>query len=343
MTVAINPRELGPDGRPLAMGGWRGILYALAQGKDNWSPALVGGVLVRGWLALPGLPAVLRLLLNPIYRKHLKQDPRFLLKFTTHDFLARCFTPVERARCFAHHYNRMSKQLPADLLQKILAGEVALLELIEGGQRFLVSLGLSKPHDKEGEFSLSLMVADEPIYVLSFDLVPGDLVGSKASDVLLVTRVQGVRGSYKQIAQVTKALHDVAPAALLLSVLQGMGRAIGLQALGSIQGKHQTAYNPEYASSFLASYDSLFTDLGAELNNEGFYLLPIPMPEKPMTQIKQGHKLRTRAKREFKRQITEAVQELFVAMRCGRSVDNPVRIAGLSAELVRVASEAFGD
>jgi hypothetical protein len=55
-------------------------------------------------------------------------------------------------------------------------------------------------------------------------------------------------------------------------------------------------------------------ELGAVQNGKGLFVSPIPLPLKPLAQVKAGHKLRTRKKRAFKQeiaaQVSRTLQEL---------------------------------
>jgi hypothetical protein len=69
----------------------------------------------------------------------------------------------------------------------------------------------------------------------------------------------------------------------------------------------QCTYTPELSVIYKNAYDEFFSGLGIELNEAGFFVSPIPYQEKPLESIKPGHKLRTKEKRAFKRQIAEEV------------------------------------
>lgn len=290
-------------------------LGALAVQKKTWSSFTMLGVLWR-MATNPGRHReVLGLRWNPIYSEHLKNDPRFLFKYLTHDYMARSLGVRARAACFVHHYQRLCAELQDGMLRRVLAGEVPLLELPDEGCWLSITMGLSKPWDKEGELSLNLRVNGELAYVLSFSIVPGWVVGASEPEVMLIGRMQGERGSKALIARASKAMCDVAPVAALLAALEGVGEALGISAVASVRGEDQTSYRELFRANFLAAYDNFFAALGVPLQEEGFYLTPIPVPEKPMTAIKRGHKTRTKAKRELKRKIAAEVCLMLHAYR----------------------------
>ncbi len=288
-----------------------GPLSILARQRKTWSPVKLAGVLWRAVTNISRHRKVLKLLKLPAYAEFAHTDPRFAFKYLTHDYLSRGLTVAERAACFVHHYKRLHAELPEGFIRQVLVRDITLVELREESHLFSITLGQSRPHDKEGELSLNLLVDGEIVFVLSFTIVPGRIVKSEAADVLLITRLQGVKGYYRQIAFATKVLHDVAPGALLVAALQGAGEALGIGTMASISGADQTSYCADYDASFKTAYDDFFAELGVTKNDANVFVTPIPMQEKPLALVKQGHKLRTREKREFKRQIAVEVTRLL--------------------------------
>ena len=334
MTVQVDYPITGAGERANRLGALLGPLWVLALQKKTWAPLNLAGVLGRALLNVRRHHRVLSLRRNPIYSEHCKNDPRFLFKYLTHDYLSRSMNVAARCSCFVHHYRRLYAEFPDRVLRRILAGEMPLLEIGQGDSRFAVTMGLSKPWDKEGELSLNLLVEGTLVYVLSFSIVPGREVGVDEPDVLLLARLQGERGAYKLIAKATREMHDVAPAALLLAALQGVGEALGIRTMASVRGIDQTSYRVEFDHNFRSAYDEFFGELGVPLNEAGYFVSPIPVPEKPLAQIKQGHKLRTRQKREFKRMIALDVCAVLHACRRARVLTFPLSAPALAGGIV---------
>ena len=108
-----------------------------------------------------------------------------------------------------------------------------------------------------------------------------------------------------------KVLADVAPNALLLSALQGIGTALGIEEMASVSSTLQSVYREEIANRLQRAYEDFFGELGIEKNEKGFLVTSLPIPEKPMTEIKSGHKLRTKEKRALKLEIKATSLDLF--------------------------------
>jgi uncharacterized protein VirK/YbjX len=119
----------------------------------------------------------------PPFVDAVQNNPKFGLKYLTEQYLIKDLTIAERAACFRHHYSRLYSAVPDRLLRQILHWSVDLHEFTEGGNRFRVAMGTSRPCDKEGEMSLVLLVNGEIIYTLSFTLVPGWVVKSTRAEV----------------------------------------------------------------------------------------------------------------------------------------------------------------
>jgi hypothetical protein len=202
--------------------------------------------------------------------------------------------------------------MSASLLRRTLHEHVTVFESLTGGARYEITLCYSRDIEKEGELSLNLHVDGAIVFVLSFNIVPGWVVKSQAAEVLLITRLQGTRGYYSQIRLATKVLHDVGPAALLLAALQGLTQAFGIGEMTGVCATRQSSYSEEFSSHYRSAYDDFFAELGAVRNSAGFFVSPIPMPEKPVAEVKQGHKLRTREKRAFKQQVAADVCRLLL-------------------------------
>jgi uncharacterized protein VirK/YbjX len=263
---------------------------------------------------IPTQIRVLRVLSRPGFRRLIEINPRFPLKYSGLHYLARGLTVGQQAECFIHHYRRVAEVLPEDVLTRVLLEDVLMDEIHEGEDCFTVRMGLSRPWDDEGEFSLNFEVNGQLVFVLSFTIIPGWVVRSEAQEVVLVSRLQGVKGSYDEIQRATKTMGDVAPPAFLFAALCGVAEAFGIHAMAGITA----AMKPEFhfyegeAAHIQQAYDGFFTELGATKGPAEFYLGPMPPQEKPMASIKQGHKIRTRKKRAFKREITRRIYLFFV-------------------------------
>ena len=105
---------------------------------------------------------------------------------------------------------------------------------------------------------------------------------------------------------------DVAPGALLLAALQGFGKALGIEEFASVSSTtHRYSVEEQFAPHVESNYDGFFEALGVPRTPYGYFSSPIPMEDKPLAQIKKGHKIRTKEKRAFKEDVQNAVAGFF--------------------------------
>ena len=290
---------------------------------DAWSPSRVARVALRVIGNLSCQFEILQFVRNSVLVEVLPVNPRFAIKYAADDYLARDLSVTDRKACFLHHYKRLLGALPESILRRILHRSVPIFELHEeDGNVFRVMAHLSRPWDKEGELSLELELNGVGIYVISFSVVPGSIVKSRAPEVILISRLQGMRGKYNMIQRATKTMSDVAPSSFLLSALQGFAEAFDITEIVGVSAVRQAAYTEESGEIFRKSYDDFFISIGAVLGPENLFTCPVPIPEKPLQEVKRGHKLRTKEKRAFKRDVADTVRRFFQVnsrMRGGRS------------------------
>jgi uncharacterized protein VirK/YbjX len=254
---------------------------------------------------------IFRILALPTFKSLVRLEPIFPFKYLTRGYLAHGLSSRERAASFAHHYRRLNAIFPTSILQRILYKDLTLLERQTDEHFFSVRFGLARKEVREGELSLSLVVDGVTVYILQFTITPGWVVRSSAPEVLLISRLQGMKGCYRQVQLATKAFLDVAPPALLLASLHGVAQTCAIDEMAGIAATSQFSYLDECADSFRAAYDNFWLELGAKKITASFFASPIPPQEKSLAAVTNGHKSRTRKKRVFKQQIAEDVFRLL--------------------------------
>ena len=294
-----------------------GSVLLFARQRYHWSPARVFRALMGISKNLPKQIKLLRIMRVPPFAEFafcwltryffLPTDPRFRFKFLVRDYPVRGFSMGQRAACFLHHYRRLHESMSIDLLYRTLHRRVTVFEARREEIQVEISLSLSRPFGNEGELSLNLHVDETIVFILSFTMIPGWVVESEAEEVLLISRLQGANGYYSQIRDATKALHNVGPAALLLAALDGFAKAFDIGQMAGVSAVRQTSFTEALSVFYTNAYDDFFAEIGISKNSSGFFLSPIPPEERPMSSIKQGHKIRTKEKRQFKRQLAEDI------------------------------------
>lgn len=294
-----------------------GLLHAplrlLRQGHRFYhSPARLGQLIWALCTNIGPQIDIFRLLARPGLTELIRLDPIFPFKYLTRGYLVPALSPSKRAAAFVHHYRSLHTYLPPSMLQKILYQDAVLLEKEMEGHRISVHLSLARTEVREGELVLVLRVDGVAVYCVQFSIVPGSVVQSDATDVVMISRVQGMKGCYTQVRLATKAFCDIAPPALLLAVLHGLAQLCGIDQMAGVAAASQFCYEEKCAGSFQGAYDDFWLELGAERTSPDFFVGPMPPKEKSLDNVKNGHKSRTRKKREFKKQIAENVFHLLL-------------------------------
>ena len=229
-------------------------------------------------------------------------------------YLARSFGDEEKSACARRHYDWLTAALPPAALRALFARALPLWSAEIDGARYAVTLRLEEWVAREGEMTLDLYAGATDLYFLSFTVVPASLFGLEARDALLVSRIQGAPDRFEGIRQATKALSDVAPRALLFAALTGLARAAGIRHIVGVSGENFLTFLPEKAEALHRQYDDFFLSLDAQGPQGGFYIVDTQAPPKPVTQVKAGHRIRTRKKRALKEEVASAATAAWEKM-----------------------------
>ena len=173
--------------------------WRLLWERGTLSPRRLTNILWRCVTQAPHQITVFKLLSRPVFSSVLQQRPLFPFKYLNNSYLLAGLTPQQHGECFVHHYQRLCRDLPDGLLRTLNEQELQLFRLDTSDHSFAITLCLSNPVEIEGELSLNLRVDGDIVFILSFTIVPGSIVQSRAAEVMLVTRLQGVQGHYSQI------------------------------------------------------------------------------------------------------------------------------------------------
>jgi uncharacterized protein VirK/YbjX len=119
----------------------RSLLIVARQGI-KWSPHQILGELWRLFTNIDSRREIVSLLRLQPFDGIVQNNPGLALKYVVPNYLARGFTLTERVACFLHHYSRMYATLPESILRQILQGSATIYEVIQGDDRFAITLGL---------------------------------------------------------------------------------------------------------------------------------------------------------------------------------------------------------
>ena len=187
------------------------------------------------------------------------------------------------------HYQIMSRQLPATLLQGYLSKQGATLLTLTGKdeQHFTVRLCADAFMDKEGE--ATLVFCDDQNTVLAeitFTLCP-----FAGKSTLFIGGLQGAKAHvpHERIQKATKACHGLFPKRLLVETAMTLGAAFPVEQIVAVSNDthiyRSWRYRKKKEGKLLADYDSFWISIGGEKQDSGNFMLPLVMPRKPMEEI----------------------------------------------------------
>ncbi|AMR28780.1 hypothetical protein A0257_17885 [Hymenobacter psoromatis] len=231
----------------------------------------------------------------------LERQPRFTHKYLSR-YTAASFSRRERLAAILNHYDFLMATVGTDFFG-LVASKPILWQEQRGADTFTIVLSYPALVGFEGELSLSLRVNEVYTQVVSFVIVPGQLVGAGGGQALLFSQVQGTHLPilYKHA---TKTLLDITPAALLVHAAYGLAAALGVQYAVGVS----TAEQLSQGAGNCFDYDAFWAQLGGERMANQLFLLSIPPPEKPLGSLKPNHRARTLRKRQYKLALRRAVE-----------------------------------
>lgn len=175
------------------------------------------------------------------------------------------------------------------------------------------SIRLTYPHyDGEGSVALILNINSNPIYYLSFTIVPGHIFNMPDDHILYITRMQGGGNRFDLIKCATKSLYEISPPALLLIAVRAIATALNIASIAGIT-VHDHAYLGRLptADHYFSNYDKFWTSVGGKKINDNAYILQTIPDEKPLSDIKQSHRRRTKIKRQRQIDIMGQICQTF--------------------------------
>ena len=255
---------------------------------------------------------VCRFFLQPQTRSLLNHLPHILNKYFV-KYLASSFEKTLRRKILLHHYGFIAARLADDFYDLILNRRYILWQMRNVLGLSTISLAVSD-HHQEGDLSLLFLVENVEVFVISFSIVKGELVGCPGREVLLIARVQGVKHQREAIRQGTKSCHDIAPSLMLMAALQGVAQTLGIDTVAGVGNLEQLIRAGKGRKEFGFDYNDYWEKLLAVPSGSGFYVMPVPLLQKPLMDIVISHRRRTRRKRQFKADVTAVSARSFAQL-----------------------------
>ena len=219
----------------------------------------------------------------------------------------------ERASMVAHHYQLLRERLGVDFLNNSIENEVLIWSATDDPQGPRIIAQSANQYDFEGEMNLRFLMGTDLLYIMSFVVSPGSIWGREEPNVIVVTRVQGIRLFLKEMKTATAISGDCGPRLLLFAALEGLAIAMGVQQIIGIGVRMQiaTSFGPIKSPSFLENYDLFWRSLNGQFRLDGNFNLTAPSLNKSLENTPAKHRTRALRRRIYRDLTMRTVMRKF--------------------------------
>ena len=228
-----------------------------------------------------------------------KRNPYFLYRYLG-TYISHGFSLSTKYTILRYHYEFLELRAGASFFTTLYTAPVLWSRAVDH-DILTISLSYSQ-HGYEEEFCLKLSLNSTVLQVVGFVIAPGPAVGAPNSPTLLFSHVQGKKDA-GLLKYVTRILGHVTPAIVLVNAAYGLAAALGIRLAAGVSNEHQVS-GPVYFD-----YSAFWRALGGQEIAGGLFHLPIPAPEKPITQIPSNRRSQTLRQRHFKQCVRKAAEK----------------------------------
>jgi uncharacterized protein VirK/YbjX len=189
--------------------------------------------------------------------------------------------------------------------------DAILWEKVCGEKQYKIALANDAGSPTEGDLTLLFLQDDVWLYQISFTVTPGQIVGCAQDAVLLIGRVLGSKDHFFDIKAATRNCGDVAPPYLLMTALQSVAAALGVEMITGIGNNEQIGVSADGIRRHRFDYEAFWKDFQATRNHFNFYEMGVPFAQKSLPQIPRGHRRRARQRRSFKSLVAKEALDRF--------------------------------
>lgn len=299
VAVEVSPRAAV---RRLFRNGPTGSLSNFLLRRGNFDESILAAI-VGHW-------EILNIMRRPQLRVLTREHPKLVYR-PFRGYLATCFRKKQRRQILREHYLYLTNRLSESFFSQIARDKPRLWQEPIGQDTFAIVVSFPGEHHYEGDLLLEFQINGVALYHLSFTIAPGYLVGSATAQATLIARIQGVRGQFATIRHATKTSLDIAPPHILMAAMQGIARALNVTCMAGVRNREQIMANLQPVPKAYFDYDAFWRILSA-IEAKNFWLMPVPLVERPIEQIDVVHRRRTRLKRQFKYEVQETIRSNFI-------------------------------
>lgn len=225
-------------------------------------------------------------------------------------FLSRSLSTRQKLEISTHHYAFLQAVFSAEQLSALFNEGIEFYAEQNSSDLLNILLVHSPAYIYEGPCALTFNVNGTEYARISFMMAPGYLFGLDDLSVFYISCMQK-KHSEEGTSKITH-VNSIHPVTTLLKVLKAFGSAHGIDKSIAVAAENQLSYIPgrEDYDYFFSLYDDFWLSKGGSVLGTD-YLLPFPLVQKPILDIKQTHRNRIRKKRTKLQQIHNAVYNRF--------------------------------
>lgn len=265
---------------------------------------------LRGWIHRGPTRRWLALLnSHPAFAEFVAHRPSVVTKIYR-PYLTKTLNVTARLAVLDAHYAFMFGHGLANLLAQASRGSVTLARITgKSGVPYTIVLRAVGAFEREGELVLQLCCDGALVYSTAFTFstpagVPQVMIGS----------VQGPRGldAMAAIKQASRELHGLRAKALLVTLVQQLGAALGCTQLRLVGNANRTAGRAIGRGHVLADYEQFWQELGATRCDDGDFAMPCrPLAPLALEQVEQKRRSEARKRHQLLQSVTDDVVAQF--------------------------------
>lgn len=226
-------------------------------------------------------------------------------------FLSRSLSTDDKLKLSVHHYSFLQKVFSDGQLKALFGRGLEFYTEHSNGSLLNISLVHDPGYVYEGPCDLLFEVNGETHAKLSFMAAPGNIFGLPDETVFYISCMQKKHSDVEGINKITHVNH-IHPVTMLLNVLKAFSAAKGISHCVAVSAKDQLSYIETLGNydHFVNLYDDFWVSKGGSPLNRD-YLLPLPLVQKPILEVKQTHRNRVRKKRAKLQEVYDEVYSRF--------------------------------
>jgi uncharacterized protein VirK/YbjX len=236
-------------------------------------------------------------------------------------YLVKTFKKSDRRESLRCHYEYLIEHMNDAFFQNLIIGQERLWRKEIDGSIYTVSLDHCLDWPAEGDLKLVFAQNMYALCEVTFSIIPGKCVGSTAAHVLLIANVQGALGQINKIRQATKACNRITPPHLLVKAAESIATALQVSRIVGVSNDQHLWKTDRWSPDFAFDYDQFWESFPSARLISGLYEIFIPIPEKPLEDVKSNQRRRAMRKRELSAEISIAVYTAFSKLKREKPAD----------------------